>query len=166
MRTIDTLVIHCSATPQGQHVTVYDIDRGHALRGFKRRPEAAKLFNPGLPHIGYHFLVDLKGEIFTGRALDEIGAHVSGSNARSIGLCLVGMKRFTAAQWAALRQLVGELQASFPGLRVVGHRDLSPDLDGDGVVEPQEWLKECPTFEVKTWLLGGMQPLAQHLVKD
>ncbi|MFN4360526.1 MAG: N-acetylmuramoyl-L-alanine amidase [Hylemonella sp.] len=161
---MDTIVIHCSATPQGQQVTVYDIDRGHGLRGFKRRTEAVKLFNPGLPHIGYHFLIDLKGEIFTGRALEEIGAHVSGSNARSIGVCMVGMRRFTAGQWTALRELVQTLQGAYPQSRVVGHRDLSPDLDGDGVVEPQEWLKECPTFDVKSWLLGGMQPLAQHLV--
>ncbi len=135
-------------------------------RFFQRRPDAVKLFNPGLPHIGYHFLIDLKGEIFAGRALEEIGAHVSGSNARSVGICMVGMRRFTAAQWAALRQLVQTLRSAYPSARVVGHRDLSPDLDGDGVVEPQEWLKECPTFDVKTWLLGGMEPPAQHLVKD
>ena len=32
--------------------------------------------------------------------------------------------------------------------RVCGHRDLSPDLDGDGKVEPWEWVKQCPCFEV------------------
>jgi N-acetylmuramoyl-L-alanine amidase len=31
----------------------------------------------------------------------------------------------------------------------VGHRDLSLDLDGDGTVEPEEWTKACPCFDVK-----------------
>ena len=48
------------------------------------------------------------------------------------------------------RILVRVLKADFPGItQVVGHRDLSPDLDGDGVVEPDEWTKACPCFEVK-----------------
>jgi N-acetyl-anhydromuramyl-L-alanine amidase AmpD len=41
---------------------------------------------------------------------------------------------------------------------VVGHRDLSPDLDGDGQVEPHEWIKLCPAFEVRDWLANFMQP--------
>lgn len=32
--------------------------------------------------------------------------------------------------------------------RVVGHRDLSPDVNGNGVVEPEEWVKVCPCFDV------------------
>lgn len=166
MRAVNLIVIHCSATPQGRQVTVYDLDKWHAERGFQRQAAAAAAFNPGLKHIGYHYLIDLKGEVFTGRDVEEVGAHVAGHNARSVGVCMVGMKRFTAAQWAALRRLVIGLRAAYPGARICGHRDLSPDADGDGVVEPQEWLKDCPTFDVKSWLLGGMQPLAQHLVKD
>lgn len=166
MRTINLIVIHCSATPQGQQVTVYDIDRWHAERGFQRQPQAVAAFNPALKHIGYHYVIDLKGEAYTGRGVDEIGAHVAGHNANSIGICMVGMKRFTAAQWAALRKLVIQLQANYPGARICGHRDLSPDLNGDGVIEQREWLKDCPTFEVKNWLLGGMQPLADNLVRD
>jgi N-acetyl-anhydromuramyl-L-alanine amidase AmpD len=30
---------------------------------------------------------------------------------------------------------------------VLGHRDLSPDRDHDGVVEPFEWVKVCPCFD-------------------
>ena len=32
---------------------------------------------------------------------------------------------------------------------VLGHRDTSPDLDGDGIVEPEEWTKMCPCFDAK-----------------
>ena len=49
---------------------------------------------------------------------------------------------------ATLRQLVGQLQEKFPGCRVCGHRDLSPDLNGNGEIEPEEWIKQCPCFEV------------------
>jgi N-acetyl-anhydromuramyl-L-alanine amidase AmpD len=34
-------------------------------------------------------------------------------------------------------------------VRIVGHRDLSPDLDKDGVVEPHEWVKLCPCFNAE-----------------
>ena len=33
--------------------------------------------------------------------------------------------------------------------KVVGHRDLSPDRNGNGEIEPEEWIKACPCFEVK-----------------
>jgi hypothetical protein len=30
---------------------------------------------------------------------------------------------------------------------VCGHRDLSPDLNGNGEIEPEEWIKQCPCFD-------------------
>lgn len=56
----------------------------------------------------------------------------------------------TSEQKASLRLLVHQLQEAFPGCRVCGHRDLSPDLNGNGEIEPEEWVKMCPCFEVKT----------------
>lgn len=164
MRTITHIILHCSATPQGQQVTVLDVDRWHRERGFKRQAEAVARFNPQLKAIGYHYLISLGGEVFTGRGLDEAGAHVAGHNANTIGVCMVGMHRFTAAQWDALRGLVNSLRSAHPTAKICGHRDMSPDTDGDGVVERHEWLKECPTFDVATWLRNGMQPEAVHLV--
>ena len=32
--------------------------------------------------------------------------------------------------------------------KIVGHRDLSCDADGDGIVERHEWVKQCPGFDV------------------
>jgi N-acetylmuramoyl-L-alanine amidase len=165
-RMVDTLVLHCAATPTGRHVSVYELDTWHAARGFKRQPAAMAAFNPGLGHMGYHYLVDLLGEVHTGRAEAEIGAHVSGSNARSLGVCMVGTSRFNRLQWQALATLVAALRQRYPNARVVGHRDLSPDANGDGVVQPQEWLKTCPGFDVTRWLQGGMRPLPEHLVAD
>ena len=40
------------------------------------------------------------------------------------------------------------MREKFPGCRVCGHRDLSPDLNGNGEIEPEEWIKQCPCFDV------------------
>ena len=37
----------------------------------------------------------------------------------------------------------------YPETRVVRHRDLSPNVNGNGEVKPMEWTKACPYFEVK-----------------
>ena len=30
-----------------------------------------------------------------------------------------------------------------------GHRDLSPDRNGNGEIEPEEWMKACPCFDAE-----------------
>ena len=40
------------------------------------------------------------------------------------------------------------LLVDYPGCKVCGHRDLSPDLNGNGEIEPEEWVKQCPCFDV------------------
>lgn len=165
MRSIDLIVIHCTASPNGHWTTVQDIDAWHKARGFCREPSARLQFNPQLGSIGYHHVIYTNGAIATGRAHGEIGAHVAGYNKRSIGIALVGTDRFSAAQWSALAELVGALQQPkfYPGARICGHRDLSPDRNGDGTVEPSEWLKTCPGFDVAAWRRGYMVPLSDHL---
>ena len=165
-RGISHIVVHCSATAQGQSVNAFMVDNWHRDRGFKRQPEAVLAFNPQLPHIGYHWLIDLQGRVVPGRAEAEVGAHVSGSNAHSIGVCLVGTVRFTRAQWDALAVLVLQLQDRYPGAVVLGHRDLSPDLNGDGQVTQQEWIKICPGFHVGWWLNNGMRPAPLHVTVE
>lgn len=169
-RTIKNIVIHCSATQNGKPVSVEDLDSWHKARGFKRDP---KLVKPGEPaHIGYHFVILLDGRVVSCRGLDEVGSHVAGHNAESVGICMVGgvdqhgttpaekaKGIFSAAQWAALERLVRDLRVKVGGAKVSGHRDLSPDLDKDGKVEPFEWLKTCPGFEVSLWMAYGMKPL-------
>jgi N-acetylmuramoyl-L-alanine amidase len=176
-RAITRIVIHCSATPSGQRIAkpglsaAVVIDGWHKARGFARHPSAAKAFNPQLPCIGYHYVIDLSGEVVTGRGEDEVGAHVAGHNADSLGICLVGgaerEARYTAAQWASLAKLVQRLRAkhnaaledAFKTVDVLGHRDLSPDLNKDGKISSIDWLKTCPGFDVAAWLQRAMQPL-------
>lgn len=190
MRTINLIVIHCSATANGGWITVEDIDAWHAARGFRRDPKLIGYNQPNLKSIGYHYVVYTAGAVTIGRGLEEVGAHVKGHNARSIGICMPGTDAFYREQWLALRDLVCSSIATIAkrrnlpdapryrptpaeavdlarrmGVTICGHRDLSPDLDGDGTVEPQEWLKTCPGFDVATWLSRGMQPLAGHIIE-
>ena len=149
MNNIDSIVIHCSATKAGVDLKAKDIDRIHKQRGFNR--------------IGYHYVIDLDGTVETGRPLTMEGAHCNTKgysgvsyNRHSIGICYIGgldkngkpADTRTEAQKKALKNLVVELCGKYEICEVLGHRDTSPDLDGDGEVEPKEWIKACPCFDV------------------
>jgi N-acetylmuramoyl-L-alanine amidase len=170
-RTINQIVIHCSASMNGRRLgdgqrktAAKMIDVWHSNRGFKRSAAARDAFNPLLFAIGYHWVIDCDGTLETGRSIDEIGAHVAGHNANSLGICMVGTDAFTPRQWEALHSLVKSLQQKYPAAKVVGHRDLSPDLNGDGKISPNEYSKTCPGFTVADWLTGGMQPLQSSVI--
>ena len=143
MRTITLIIIHCSATPEGKFLSAEACRQDHIQhRGFR--------------DIGYHFYITRDGEICQGRPLEKVGAHCRNHNSHSIGICYEGgldargnpKDTRTPEQRSALHLLVYQLLQQFRNARVCGHRDLSPDLDGDGKVEPWEWVKQCPCFEV------------------
>lgn len=144
MRTINKIIIHCSATPEGKDYTVEDIDRDHRKRGFAK--------------IGYHYVIYRDGTIHQGRKESEVGAHARGYNANSIGVCYIGglardgkttKDTRTQAQRDALVRLLRELVIRYPDAEILGHRDLSPDKNGDGIVSPNEYIKGCPSFDAK-----------------
>lgn len=179
-RLIKHVIIHVADTPNGRPDTVEDIDRMHKARGFKRAKQYVKVYNPQLPSIGYHAFISVDGVVHSGRHLEEIGAHVFGNNQFSIGVCLAGHEKFTVEQWMGLRQYIIGLAGSIQGktiisaegainayremgIKVLGHRDYSPDLNGNGKVERTEWLKDCPCFDVTEWIKGGMMPLQGHI---
>ena len=172
MRYIDTFVIHCSASPNGESLFRADgttpvqvIDAWHKARGFARDYGARVRFNPNLEAIGYHFVIYTNGGIASGRALEEVGAHAKGNNAHSLGICMLGTDQFTLPQWAGLRNVIEGLKKTYPHARVVGHRDLSPDINGDGVIERSEWAKTCPGFDAAACIKGDMASLAGHLLE-
>lgn len=130
MRTITEIIVHCSATPEGRPTTVGDIRAWHKQRGFK--------------DIGYHYVVYLDGSIHAGRSEAEIGAHCTGHNRNSIGVCYVGgmtrdMKAAkdtrTPEQKKALLQLLRQLKKRYPGAKICGHRDFAA--------------KACPSFDAR-----------------
>lgn len=140
MRHIHTIVIHCTATREDQSLTLDQLRAMHQKRKFN--------------DVGYHFYVRKNGVIKKGRHVSRIGAHVLGHNINSIGIAYEGgldicgdpKDTRTPEQKQALSQLVSILKHTFKA-KVVGHRDLSPDKDGDGIIESHEWLKQCPCFD-------------------
>ena len=72
MRKISEIIVHCSATPEGKHFTIDDIDAWHRKRGFRC--------------IGYHFAIHLDGSVHKGRATEEAGAPRWGHNVPPIGI--------------------------------------------------------------------------------
>lgn len=143
MRDIKYIAVHCSATIEGKYYDAEDFDAWHKRRGWSG--------------IGYHKVVLLDGTIQDGRPLEKIGAHVGGFNSKSIGIVYVGgldknkkpKDTRTPEQKEAMLKLLTELSEQFPGAIIQGHRDFSPDRDGDGIIEPHEWIKACPCFDAK-----------------
>lgn len=151
MKTIDAIVIHCTASRAGQDVHASDIDKMHKERGFAM--------------IGYNYVVTLDGTVEIGRPLTRDGAHcntpgLSGVayNKHSIGIVYVGgldkngnpADTRTPAQKKALSELVYRLLDEYPSIvEIIGHRDASPDLNKDGKISPNEWIKQCPCFDVR-----------------
>lgn len=127
-RTINEIIVHCTATRRNQPVTVEDVRRWHKEKGWA--------------DIGYHYLVYLNGEIHKGRPEDVAGAHCAGHNAHSIGVCYVGGLDLlgrdpedtrTEQQKTALDSLLRQLKTKYPEARICGHRDFAN--------------KACPSFD-------------------
>lgn len=120
MRNITKIIVHCSATPEGKDFSVADIRRWHLQRGFT--------------DIGYHFVIYRDGSVNIGRPLQKSGAHCSGYNKNSIGVCYIGgvatdgktpKDTRTSAQKDSLVRLITELRQQFPNASVHGHREFA-----------------------------------------
>lgn len=131
-RRIDLIVIHCSATRCNRSFPLEAVIACHRARGFAT--------------IGYHFYVTRDGTVHAGRPLYQEGAHATGFNRRSIGICYEGglnpdgkpADTRTPEQKATLHQLLLRLHADYPHARIMGHRDL-PNV-----------AKDCPCFDAGT----------------
>jgi N-acetylmuramoyl-L-alanine amidase len=60
-----------------------------------------------------------------------------------------GIDNRTGAQRMALYDLVAKLKMRYPQAEILGHRDISPDLNHNGIVDPWERIKVCPCFDAK-----------------
>lgn len=131
MRKINKIIIHCSATPEGRDV------KTETIRGWHIK-------NNHWKDIGYHYVIELDGSIHKGRDESAVGAHCSGQNANSIGVCYVGgvgkdgktpKDTRTDAQKQSLINLLKSLKTKYPAAIVYGHRDFAA--------------KACPSFDAK-----------------
>ncbi len=151
----DLIVLHVSATPPSLDIGAREIDGMHKARGWKG--------------IGYAYVIRRNGAVEKGRPDNQVGAHVEGWNSVSLGICVVGgvdargkaENNGTPEQYAALERLLQDLLKRYPHAAVCGHRDLSPDGDRDGVIEPHEFIKECPCFDAIPWARSKGLPAAK-----
>lgn len=137
-KTTDTIFVHCADTPPSMDIGWKEINQWHV----KDRGWAA---------IGYHVVIRRDGTIEAGRPLNAVGAQVAGRNSTSVGVCLIGGKGpfagmnpekiFTKEQLASLVVVLKELQETYKGAVVLGHRDADPG-------------KQCPSFDAKNWWNG------------
>jgi len=127
MREINKIIVHCSATREGENFEVAEIRKWHLARGFN--------------DIGYHFYIDLYGEIHKGRDISKIGAHCKGHNRNSIGLCYCGgveadgktpKDTRNTEQKDALLCVLRTLKAMYPNAVIHSHNDFAN--------------KACPSF--------------------
>ncbi len=127
-RYINEIIVHCSATAEGKDFTVADIKKWHLARGFS--------------DVGYHYVIYRDGSINKGRDESKIGAHCTGHNSYSIGVCYIGgcaadgktpKDTRTDAQKKALLELLRELKKKYPKASIHSHRDYAN--------------KACPSFD-------------------
>lgn len=132
MRTINEIIVHCSATKEGRNYTVADIDKWHRQRGFAG--------------IGYHYVIYLDGSIHEGRNIAKVGAHCLNHNSYSIGICYIGgcaddpkltpKDTRTEAQKQSLIKLIKVLKAKYPTItKITGHNKYAN--------------KACPCFDAE-----------------
>lgn len=130
MRKIKEIIVHCSATREGKPFTVADIDRWHRERGWKG--------------CGYHYVITLDGEVQQGRPEQIAGAHCSGRNAESLGVCYIGgcdlvgqiKDTRTPAQKESMKVLIRQLM-------------MAHNIDIENVRCHNEFSsRECPSFSV------------------
>lgn len=130
MRQITEIIIHCSDTPEGRDV------RADEIRSWHKNER-------GWSDIGYHYVIDLDGTIEAGRDVETAGAHCTGHNAKSIGICYVGgcdaqmqpKDTRTEEQKVSLLLLLKYLRQRYPKAKIYGHRDFAQ--------------KACPSFDAK-----------------
>lgn len=139
MRKIKRIFVHCTAS--SQKATANDI-----MAEFKRK---------GWKNPGYHYLIDTAGGLHSLLDEEKVSNGVKGYNGTSVNVAYIGgidskgksVDNRTAEQKACMLALLKQLKGKYPKAVIMGHRDISPDTNGNGIVDPWERLKDCPCFD-------------------
>lgn len=140
MREIKYIVIHCTAGNQNQST--------ESIKSYWKN-------NLKWKNVGYHILVNADGT-YDRLANDLIVTNgVAGYNSNSIHISYKGgvdskgkaVDNRTKEQKETLITLVRTFKSRYPNAKVLGHRDFSPDKNGNGKVDYWERIKECPCFD-------------------
>lgn len=141
MRQIKYIAVHCTAGSQKQSID--DLRAEFRRKGWKKP--------------GYHFVVKPDGGIVQILDEEEVSNGVKGYNSVIINVAYIGgidaqgkaTDNRTEAQKQSLENLLRILRGKYPKAVIQGHRDFSPDLNGNGKIEKCEWIKACPCFDAK-----------------
>lgn len=148
-RFVDRIIIHCTATRADSDYTLEDCNRDHQA-AFKRNCQ-------------YHIYIRKDGTKHYANDFNAVTWHTGGiNNKQGIGICYEGGIRAkgnpmaakdaidtrTEAQKKALVESIKEAIAWAGGTikSIKGHRDTSPDKNGNGTIDPFEFIKLCPCF--------------------
>lgn len=127
------IILHCSATREGQDIKAATIKKWHLERQFE--------------DIGYHYVIDLDGTVEKGRPENMVGAHTTNKNSISIGICYVGgcdsnmnpkdtrTQKQKESMYILIHDLLNKYHLTIND--VYGHRTFSK--------------KECPCFTNETF---------------
>lgn len=141
MRNIKYIAVHCTASSQSWGKM--ELEQEFKRKGWK---------NPG-----YHFVVLKDGRIIQMLEEEKVSNGVKGFNSVSINVAYVGgidangkaTDNRTQEQKYSLRSLLRILKQKYPKAVIQGHRDFSPDKNGDGKISQNEYIKMCPCFNAK-----------------
>ena len=140
-KKLQYLIIHCTATPEGRHVSVADIEQWHLKeRGWSR--------------VGYSDMITLDGSLMNLHPFDtndvvdpwEITNGVRGLNGLARHIVYAGgtdrdgkaKDTRTARQTTTLIDYVRFMVKRHPDIQIGGHNQFST--------------KDCPSFDVPKWL--------------
>lgn len=138
MRQVDFIVIHCTGAPQTQTIPI--------ILGFWKNVLKWK-------NVGYNKIIHANGNVTELATPEKITNGVAGKNSKSYHICYIGGQfgkdNRTDSQKKSLLSEIKKAKKLFPNAVVLGHRDLSPDLNNDNIIQPNEWTKACPSFDAK-----------------
>ena len=142
MRKIKAIAVHCTATAQNATIA--------SIQNYWKN--SLKWKSPG-----YHYIIEANGKITQLLSIEKVSNGVAGHNSNIINVCYVGgitdkgkgTDNRTIEQKASLVDVLTVLKKQFPDAEIKGHRGFSPDKNGNGIIEPAEYIKQCPCFNAK-----------------
>lgn len=154
MRAITRIFVHCTASWQ------HSMSVESLKAEFKRK---------GWAHPGYHWVIFPDGKVVNLLQERYIANGVKGYNSKAIHVAWVGGIQYyeywdseghhtdrekiisvdnrTSEQKLALFDLLVKIKLRYKDAMIMGHRDISPDLNYNGVVDAWERIKDCPCFD-------------------
>lgn len=135
MRDIKYIAVHCTATQPKASIAAI-------LRYWKD--------NLGWKSPGYHYIIDVYGNITNLQPEEKLSNGVKGYNQISVNVSYIGgvdeknkaKDTRTDEQKASLLKILKELKTKYPNAKIQGHRDF-PGVN-----------KACPSFDAKSEYAG------------